>query len=326
MPRGQKECPKCGKTAGPRTKVCDICHYVYLQDSVDKITDGVEISAKVGKKQCSNCSRQMESTTYNIDPYGKITYFYRWGDYCGTGCLEAASERKDDLILEILNKIKEFDNEELNSFILDKRKEEDYRSLIEDVEKRGLVEAEEHEYRKTHPYIVHVTNPVKRITTPDECREAGLHVPPKIGDHKPSILEEDDNPLKRLLNGSLSIEDLNSDDENIESEEDLDSEDSEDSESEEDLEDSENQNTFSSLSSLLKNKGENEKDLEVKPSSLSNLLSGLKGLNETPKSSISTGIVFDSTSKPRQGQKKCRGCGSIVGVRTKICKDCNYKF
>lgn len=308
MPRGQKECPKCGKGTGPRTKVCDSCGYVYLQDSIDKVIDGIEISAKVGKKPCSNCSKEMESDNYHTDPYGKVTYFYKWDSYCSTSCLEAASERKDDLILEFLRKIEEYNSEELNSFLLDKRKEEDYRSLIEDVEKRAQIESENDEYRKVHPYIVHVSTPTKRITTPEELIDVGLRVAPKIGDYVSSgVAEDDDSPLKKLLSGVLSIDDLEDDSEN---------EDSEESEESEDKSEDDDSGPLS-LSSLLK------KDDAKPSSSLSNLLSSNKPpiVNHLP-----TGIVYDASTKPRQGQKKCRTCGLIVGVRTRQCPKCSYKF
>lgn len=306
MPRGQKNCPKCSKPAGPRTKVCE-CGYVYLHDSVDKVVDGIEVSAKVGKKKCSNCSKEMESCRFNVDPYGKITYFYEWDSYCSTSCLEAASERKDDLISEFLNKIhglneEEFDNIEelinnLSSFINQKRIEDDYQSLIEDIERRALIEREEDEYRKTHPYIVHVTNPTKRFVTPEECREVGLAVPPKIGEHVSAPIEEDINPLKNLLNGKLTIGDIIGDDEE-----------NEENESEEKEE--------TSLSSL-------DKLLKTSPSV--NPLADILGSSKTDNSS--SGIVFDATSRPRQGQKKCRGrCGMIVGVRTKVCPKCGFQF
>lgn len=299
MPRGQKECPKCNKPTGPRTKICD-CGYVYLQDSVD--------TAKVGKKPCSNCSKEMESDNYNTDPYGKVTYFYKWDSYCSVSCLEAASERKDDLILEFLNKIKETDNEELNSFILDKRNEEDYRSLIEDVEKRAAIEAEEAEYRKIHPYIVYVSNPVKRLITPEECREVGLEVPPKIGEHV-HLEPEDDNPLRRLLKGSISIDE-------IENEQFIDS-DLESEESDESEETSE-EATANSSSNLLSNLlfGSNKAVTKFVQSAQITQV----------QTTIPQGIVYDASTKPRQGQKKCKTCGLIVGVRLKQCTRCNYKF
>lgn len=306
MPRGQKNCPKCSKAAGPRTKVCE-CGYVYLHDSVDKVIDGIEVSAKVGKKKCSNCSKEMISESYNTDPYGKITYYYKYDSYCDVSCLEAASERKDDLISEFLKKFenlnsKDFNSieeiiENLNSFLAEKRNEDDYSSLIEDVEKRAIIEAENDEYRRTHPYIVHVTNPIKRITTPEECREAGLEVPPKAN-HIPLLSnEEDDNPLRRLLKSNIPLEEDEESDE-------------EENNNEEEIEESSEEN---SLAALLE-----------KPSSLSNLLSGL---GKTPQVAESSGFIYDNSSRPRQGQKKCRGkCGMIVGVRTKVCPKCNYQF
>lgn len=304
MPRGQKECPKCNKPTGPRTKICD-CGYVYLQDSVDKVIDGIEITAKVGKKPCSNCSKEMESDNYNTDPYGKVTYFYKWDNYCSVSCLEAASERKDDLILELLNKIKEVDNEDLNSFILDKRNEEDYRSLIVDVEKRAAIEAEEAEYRKIHPYIVYVSNPVKRLTTPEECREVGLEVPPKIGEHI-HLEPEDDNPLRKLLKGSISIDDI------------IDSED-EDSELEDSQDSQEQSEENNSSSNLLSNLLFGSNKTVAKPAQITQNQSSVQ-------TTIPQGIVYDASTKPRQGQKKCRTCGLIVGVRTKQCPKCNFKF
>ena len=186
--------------------------------------------------------------------------------------------------------------ENLNSFLSEKRNEDDYASLIEDVEKRAIIEAENDEYRRTHPYIVHVTNPTKRITTPEECREVGLEVPPKAN-HIPLISnEEDDNPLRRLLKGNTPLE------------ENEDEEDENEETSEEEIEES-NENSLAAL---------------LGKSSLSNLLSGL---NKTPQVTENSGFIYDNSSRPRQGQKKCRGkCGMIVGVRTKVCPKCNYQF
>ena len=86
-----------------------------------------------------------------------------------------------------------------------------------------------------------------------------------------------------------------------------------------------------------KDEDENEEDIEEsnenenplatllgKPSSLSNLLSGL---NKAPQVTENSEFIYDNSSRPRQGQKKCRGkCGMIVGVRTKVCPKCSYQF
>jgi len=71
---------------------------------------------------------------------------------------------------------------------------------------------------------------------------------------------------------------------------------------------------------------ENEKDEDEEEVPPVNELLSILNAPVKQESVKSTSVDYDPSSKPSRGQKKCKQCGLIVGVRTKICGKCNYVF
>lgn len=297
MPRGQKECPKCNVACGPRTKVC-VCGHVYIKESANSLEESDDFdvpNVKAIKRNCANCGLEFESTSFKIDAYGTVTHSFSFEHYCSSNCLEESSERKDDLLEELLRK------QDLEEFFEAKCKDSDYKSIFEYILNREGKEKKLSEYLNNHPKITFTTFPKKRILTVRDCEEVGIRPPPKIGDYQGSEAEAPElSKLERFLFKKEKI-DLNEDEE-----------DSEENDNDEDDE------TFE----------------EEKPNSLASIL-GLKTNPEPVTQTIKPTVGVDTVSMPRQGQKKCgwknkvytgKGCGLIVGVRTSNCPKCNYQF
>ena len=309
MPRGQKECPKCNVACGPRTKVC-VCGHVYIKESSNSEDDeDFEPSIRSIKRNCANCGLEFESVSYKIDAYDNINHSFRFDHYCGSNCLEESSEKKDDLLEELLSR------DDLQEFFEAKSTDSDYKSIFDYILARKVKEKKLSEYLDLHPKITFTTDPKKRILTVRDCEEVGIKVPPKIGEYSGAEPEAPAlSKLDRLLFRGEKV-DLSEDNEEFENEVD-------ETEIEEDAED------FGDL-----------KEEEVKPNPLakmlgfqisSKLISTAKVIPVTPVNTIGV----DMTSMPRQGQKKCgwqnkvytgKGCGKIVGVRTSSCT-CGYQF
>ena len=205
----QKLCPKCSHGMGPRSKSCPKCGYVYphLQNgSSKKQAEYEDGNIKPGKAKCSNCSGEYSSEDHSVDNYGTVTYVFKFGNYCSYSCVEHASSKKDSLIIDLLNKIEESDSDELKSFVGVKEEDSESGPLIEDIFLRADSVKEEEEYRRTHPEIVLTSNPRKRNapTSIEECEEAGIKVPPKIGDFVPKEPEIEMNPLIGELTTKLN--------------------------------------------------------------------------------------------------------------------------
>lgn len=302
-----KSCPKCSVECGPRTKVC-VCGHVYIKESSSDSEDSDDFdspSIRAIKRNCANCGLEFESVSYKIDAYGTVNHSFRFDHYCGSNCLEESSDRKDDLLEELLVR------DDLQDFFERKSNDVDYKSIFEYIANRKVKEKKLSEYLDTHPKITFTTNPKKRILTVRDCEEVGVKVPPKIGEYKEAEPEAPQlSKLDRLL---FRGEKINLSEDNEEFENDV-----EETEIDEDGED------FGDLKE------------EVKPNPLAKMLgfqSSAPVQSAVPVKTISTTGV-DMTSMPRQGQKKCgwqnkvyvgKGCGTIVGVRTSVCK-CGYKF
>ena len=324
MPRGQKSCPKCNKPCGPRTKQC-VCGHVYLissSPSSKKQAEYEDGNIKPGKAKCSNCSGEYSSEDHSVDNYGTVTYVFKFGNHCSYSCVEHASSKKDSLIIDLLNKIEESNSEELKSFVEIKEEDSEAGPLIEDIFLRADSVKEEEEYRRTHPEIVLTSNPRKRNapTSIEECEEAGIKVPPKIGDFIPKEPEIEMNPLKAALRGIKLPSPM------VESEDDED-EDYSDGSDDEDLNDESPiplKDDVPSKPLTIAEKFAQFKTKTIAPTTVSAPVS-----NQKPSTS------YDSISKPTQGQKKCGakdrakgllvGCGKILGVRVKQCP-CGYTF
>ncbi len=301
-----KPCPKCDKSWGPRTKMCS-CGHVFIKSSSSEDDDDFEPSIRSIKRNCANCGLEFESVSYKIDAYGNINHSFRFDHYCGSNCLEESSEKKDDLLEELLCR------EDLQSFFEAKSTDSDYKSIFDYISARKVKEKKLSEYLELHPKITFTTDPKKRILTVRDCEEVGIRVPPKIGDYEGA--EPEAPVLSKLDRLLFRGEKVNLSEDNDEFENEV-----------EEIEDSEIE-------------GEDFGDLkeEVKPNPLAKML-GFQSSAPVqsailPIKTISTTGV-DMTSMPRQGQKKCgwvnkvyigKGCGTIVGVRTSICK-CGYKF
>lgn len=311
MPRGQKECPKCNVACGPRTKVC-VCGHVYIKESSNDSEDSDDFdlpSVRAIKRNCANCGLEFESVSYKIDAYGTVNHSFRFDHYCGSNCLEESSERKDDLIRELLSK------EDLTDFFETKSNNADYKALFEYILGKEAKEKKLLDYWNDHPTITFTTTPKKRILTVRDCEEVGVRVPPKIGEYKEAEPEAPElSKLARFLFNKEKVDLSEDEDENeIENEEEIEGE-------------------------------EDEEDFgDVKEEPKSNPLNKMLGFQSSSPAvpvkttpaipSNTTGV--DMTTMPRQGQKKCgwknkvysgKGCGTIVGVRTGTCPKCNYQF
>lgn len=174
----QKICPKCSHGMGPRSKSCPKCGYVYphLQngssDNDDDDDDESEIKTRVERKPCIQCGSILESYKTHIDSYGRVSYWYKDDDYCGRNCMLTAIGIKNDLILVLLNKIKDYNNnDQLNPFTTPSAKHEDetndsgewpppkisnkrfnflFEESIQEAENNERAYQEELEYCKTH--------------------------------------------------------------------------------------------------------------------------------------------------------------------------------
>lgn len=307
MPRGQKECPKCNVACGPRTKVC-VCGHVYIKESNSEDEEDFEPSIRSIKRNCANCGLEFESVSYKIDAYGNVNHSFRFDNYCGSNCLEESSERKDDLLEELLCR------EDLQDFFEAKSEDSDYKSIFDYISARKIKEKKLSEYLELHPKITFTTDPKKRILTVRDCEEVGIRVPPKIGDY--SGAEPEAPVLSKLDRLLFRGEKINLSEDNEEFENDV-----EETEIDEDGED------FGDLKE------------EVKPNPLAKML-GFQSSAPVPVVKATSIIPVNTTgvdmiSMPRQGQKKCgwknkaytgKGCGTIVGVRTGTCPKCNYQF
>ena len=308
MPRGQKDCPKCNVSCGPRTKVC-VCGHVYIKESANSLEESDDFdvpNVRALKRNCANCGLEFESINFKIDAYGTVTHSFRFEHYCSSNCLEESSERKDDLLEELLRR------QDLEEFFEAKCKDSDYKTLFGYILNREVKEKKLSDYLDNHPKITFTTFPKKRILTVRDCEEVGIKAPPKIGDYKGSEPEAPElSKLERFLFKKEKV-DLKDDDE------------------EQDLVSNSN----------LENEDEDEENFgdtieEEKPSSLASLL-GLKMTSPVvPSANPIVNVGVDTVSMPRQGQKKCgwknkvytgKGCGLIVGVRTGNCPKCNYQF
>ncbi len=311
MPRGQKTCPKCSNACGPRTKVCS-CGHIYLISTSKKevvYEDGV---IKQGKGKCSNCSIEYESEDFTTDNYGTITYVFRFGNYCSYSCVADASSKKDSLILDILEKLEERNDQEMNLFIEEKEETSEFGPLIQDIFQRADSLKEEEEYRKTHPMIILTSNPRKKqsATSPEECEENGIKTPPKVGEYISVEPEIEINSIAKFLK-TKQLDSVIEDSEELG--------DSEENSDEEEIID----------------------NVTASPLGDGRALTFAEKINQTFKQKLSETIVnssssnYDSISKPTQGQKKCGakdrakgltvGCGKILGVRVKQCL-CGYVF
>jgi hypothetical protein len=308
-----KPCPKCDKFWGPRTKKCS-CGHVFIKDDSNDSDDSEDFtntkaSIKPEKRNCANCGSEFESIGCKFDSYDTVSYIFRFEHYCGSNCLEESSERKDDLLEELLN----FSN--LEAFFEEKSKDQDYKSLFEYILSKSIKEKKLSDYLDTHPKITFTTPPKpKRFLTAKSCEEVGLRPPPKIGDYQNADPEVPElSKLSRLL---LKKEEVTFDDE--------DSDSSEEENSEEDIEG--------------EDFGDNIEEVEEeKPNNALSALLGIKSISTQPivKEIVKSNTNVDMTTMPRQGQKKCgwknkvysgKGCGFIVGVRTGNCPKCNYQF
>lgn len=303
MPRGQKECPKCNVACGPRTKVC-VCGHVYIKESNSEDDEDFEPSIRSIKRNCANCGLEFESVSYKIDAYGNVNHSFRFDNYCGSNCLEESSERKDDLLEELLCR------EDLQNFFEAKSTDSDYKLIFDYISARKVKEKKLSEYLNLHPKITFTTDPKKRILTVRDCEEVGVRVPPKIGEYQGAEPEAPAlSKLDRLLFRGEKVN-LSEDNEEFENEE----------------------NEIEEID------GEDFGDLkeEIKPNPLAKML-GFQSSTLAPiktTSTIPVNTTVDMTSMPRQGQKKCgwqnkvytgKGCGKIVGVRTSSCT-CGYQF
>lgn len=324
MPRGQKSCPKCNKPCGPRTKEC-VCGHVYLissSSSSKKQAEYEDGNIKPGKAKCSNCSGEYSSEDHSVDNYGTVTYVFKFGNYCSYSCVEHASSKKDSLIIDLLNKIEESDSEELKSFVEVKEEDSESGPLIEDIFLRADSVKEEEEYRRTHPEIVLTSNPRKRNapTSIEECEDAGIKVPPKIGDFVPKEPEVEMNPLKAALRGIKLPSPL------VEENEDEDYSDESDDEGSNGESPIPLKDVLPSKPLTIAEKFAQFKTKTIAPAAVSSPVSN------QPQ----TSIPYDSVSVNTRGQKKCGaaerakgikvGCGKILGVKTKVCPACSYKF
>lgn len=191
----QKICPKCSHGMGPRSKSCPKCHYIYphLQnsssDNDDDDDDESEIKTRVERKPCVECGTMIESYKTHVDSYGRVCYWYRYDDYCGTDCMLKSLAIKDDLILVLLNKIKDYNNNEnLNPFTgllvnheAELNESDEYppvitsddhlnnlfEKTIQEAEKNKRAYQEELEYYKTHNKL-----PPKRKIEPYSLTDA----------------------------------------------------------------------------------------------------------------------------------------------------------
>lgn len=310
MPRGQKECPKCNVACGPRTKVC-VCGHVYIKESSSDSEDSDDFdspSIRAIKRNCANCGLEFESVSYKIDAYGTVNHSFRFDHYCGSNCLEESSDRKDDLLEELLVR------DDLQDFFERKSNDADYKQIFDYIANRKVKEKKLSEYLDTHPKITFTTNPKKRILTVRDCEEVGVRVPPRIGEYKEAEPEAPQlSKLDRLLFKKETV-DFSEDEEEFEEEiEETESEDGED---------------FGDVK-------------EEKPNPLAKMLgfSSTQPVSVKPSVPVNAPVVVsgnvDMTTMPRQGQKKCgwknkvytgTGCGTIVGVRTGNCPKCNYQF
>ena len=307
-----KPCPKCDKSWGPRTKMCSCGHVFIKSSSSEESSDSSDYttSVKPEKRNCANCGREFESIGCKIDKaYDTVTYIFSLENYCGSTCLEESSEKKDDLLEELLCR------EDLQNFFEAKSEDSDYKSIFDYILARKVKEKKLSEYLELHPKITFTTDPKKRILTVRDCEEVGIRVPPKIGDYEGAEPEAPVlSKLDRLLFRGEKV-DLSEDNDEFENEV-------------EEIEDSEIE-------------GEDFGDLkeEVKPNPLAKMLgfqsSTLIPVVKTTSVIPVNTIGVDMTSMPRQGQKKCgwknkaytgKGCGTIVGVRTGTCPKCNYQF
>lgn len=305
-----KPCPKCDKSWGPRTKKCT-CGHIFIKDSNsdEESSDDFDSPSSIRpeKRNCANCGLEFESVGYKVDKaYDTVTYIFRFEHYCSSNCLEEGSERKDDLLEELLRR------QDLEEFFEAKCKDSDYKTLFGYILNREVKEKKLSEYLGNHPKITFTTFPKKRILTVRDCEEVGIKPPPKIGDYQGSEPEAPElSKLERFLFKKEKV-DLKEDDE------------------EQDL----------NPNSNLEDENEDEENFgdtieEEKPSSLESLL-GLKMTSPVaPSANSIVNVGVDTVSMPRQGQKKCgwknkvytgKGCGLIVGVRTGNCPKCNYQF
>lgn len=310
-----KPCPKCDKSWGPRTKMCSCGHVFIKSSSSEESSDSSDYttSVKPEKRNCANCGREFESIGCKIDKaYDTVTYIFSLENYCGSTCLEESSEKKDDLLEELLSR------DDLQEFFEAKSTDSDYKSIFDYILARKVKEKKLSEYLNLHPKITFTTDPKKRILTVRDCEEVGIKVPPKIGEYSGAEPEAPAlSKLDRLLFRGEKV-DLSEDNEEFENEVD-------ETEIEEDAED------FSDLKE------------EVKPNPLAKML-GFQTSSKPISTATATAKVIpvapvntigvDMTSMPRQGQKKCgwqnkvytgKGCGKIVGVRTNSCT-CGYQF
>lgn len=302
-----KPCPKCDKSWGPRTKMCSCGHVFIKSSSSEESSDSSDYttSVKPEKRNCANCGREFESIGCKIDKaYDTVTYIFRLENYCGSTCLEESSERKDDLLEELLCR------EDLQDFFEAKSTDSDYKQIFDYISARKVKEKKLSEYLNLHPKITFTTDPKKRILTIRDCEEVGVRVPPKIGGYQGAEPEAPVlSKLDRLLFRGEKV-DLSEDNEEFENEE----------------------NEVEEID------GEDFGDLkeEIKPNPLAKML-GFQSSTSAPiktTSAIQANTTVDMTSMPRQGQKKCgwqnkvytgKGCGKIVGVRTSLCV-CGYQF
>ncbi len=307
-----KPCPKCDKSWGPRTKMCSCGHVFIKSSSSEESSDSSDYttSVKPEKRNCANCGREFESIGCKIDKaYDTVTYIFSLENYCGSACLEESSEKKDDLLEELLCR------EDLQSFFEAKSNDSDYKSIFDYILARKIKEKKLSEYLELHPKITFTTDPKKRILTVRDCEEVGIRVPPKIGDYEGAEPEAPVlSKLDRLLFRGEKV-DLSEDNDEFENEVE-----------ETEIEDSE-----------IESEDFGDLKEEVKPNPLAKML-GFQSSTPQPavvsvKTISTTGV--DITSMPRQGQKKCgwknkaytgKGCGMIVGVRTGTCPKCNYQF
>ena len=161
------------------------------------------------------------------------------------------------------------------------------------------------------------SNPRKRVapTSIEECEDAGIKPPPKIGDYVPKEPEEEINPFKALLLGIKSTV--------------IESEEEEDEEEEKELEVTPTPPKPLSIAELFAKSSPNP----IVPPTPFKFVTPVIPVTPTISNPISNS--YDSVSKPTQGQRKCGakdrakglmvGCGKINGVRVKQCI-CGYTF
>lgn len=316
----QKICPQCSQGMGPRSKSCPKCGYEYphLQNgSSKKEAEYENDNIKPGKRNCSNCKFEYSSDDYRVDNYGTVTYHFKFDHYCSYSCVADSSSKKDLLLLQILTEIDNSTSDELKSFVERKEEESEISSLIADIFSREEALKEDEEYRKTHPEIVLTSNPRKRVapTSIEECEDAGIKPPPKIGNYVPKEPEEEINPFKALLLGIKSPV--------------IESEEEKDEEEEKELEVTPTPSKPLSIAELFAKSSPKP----IVPTTPFKFVTPV--IPVTPVVSNSISNSYDDVSKPTQGQRKCGakdrakglmvGCGKINGVRVKKCI-CGYTF